>query len=247
MSGETSASAAPLTKNQRRRLKKRAEKKQAALVSSDVPAQQDKVEVASPANGTPSDVEVEYVSLDMSKELALPEDDPAYEEFMRIFNKFSSAEDLCGQTDEEVVPVVCYCWFKGVVVTGVSYYLQESNGAKKDGETHGDGEGGDREDGNDADAEEEKVLSKKQRKKLKRLSVAELKQLVSCPDVVEAHDVTAADPKLLVFLKSYRNTVPVPRHWSHKRKYLQGKRGIEKQAFMLPGTPRAIAIWIDRS
>jgi splicing factor 3B subunit 2 len=54
--------------------------------------------------------------------------------------------------------------------------------------------------------------------------------------VVEAHDVTAADPKLLVFLKSYRNTVPVPRHWCHKRKYLQGKRGIEKQPFALPGT-----------
>jgi splicing factor 3B subunit 2 len=48
--------------------------------------------------------------------------------------------------------------------------------------------------------------------------------------------VTAADPKLLVFLKSYRNTVPVPRHWCHKRKYLQGKRGIEKQPFALPGT-----------
>lgn len=34
-------------------------------------------------------------------------------------------------------------------------------------------------------------------------------------------DATASDPKLLVFLKSYRNTVPVPRHWCQKRKYLQ--------------------------
>lgn len=34
-------------------------------------------------------------------------------------------------------------------------------------------------------------------------------------------DATAADPKLLVFLKSYRNTVPVPRHWCQKRKFLQ--------------------------
>lgn len=85
-----------------------------------------------------------------------------------------------------------------------------------------------------AEEEDEKSVSKKQRKKLKRLSVAELKQLVAFPDVVEAHDVTSADPRLLVFLKSYRNTVPVPRHWSHKRKYLQGKRGIEKQPFLLP-------------
>lgn len=34
-------------------------------------------------------------------------------------------------------------------------------------------------------------------------------------------DATAADPKLLVYLKSYRNTVPVPRHWCQKRKFLQ--------------------------
>ena len=34
-------------------------------------------------------------------------------------------------------------------------------------------------------------------------------------------DATAADPKLLVYLKAYRNTVPVPRHWSQKRKFLQ--------------------------
>ncbi|KAK2641927.1 hypothetical protein Ddye_023690 [Dipteronia dyeriana] len=47
-------------------------------------------------------------------------------------------------------------------------------------------------------------------------------------------DAIAADPKLLVFLKAYRNTVPVPRHWCQKRKFLQGKRGIEKQLFQLP-------------
>ena len=44
------------------------------------------------------------------------------------------------------------------------------------------------------------------RKKLKRLDVAQLKQLVTRPDVVEIHDATAADPKMLVYLKSYRNT-----------------------------------------
>ena len=35
-------------------------------------------------------------------------------------------------------------------------------------------------------------------------------------------------------LQGYRNTVSVPRHWSQKRKYLQGKRGIEKPPFKLP-------------
>lgn len=85
-----------------------------------------------------------------------------------------------------------------------------------------------------AETEEEAKISKKKKKLMSRLSVAELKQLVQRPDVVEAHDVTSSDPKLLVFLKAYRNTVPVPRHWCHKRKYLQGKRGIEKAAFQLP-------------
>ena len=50
----------------------------------------------------------------------------------------------------------------------------------------------------------------------------ELKQLVNRPDIVEAHDVTASDPRLLVTLKAYRNTVPVPRHWCAIRKYLTG-------------------------
>jgi len=77
---------------------------------------------------------------------------------------------------------------------------------------------------------------------MNRLSVAELKQLVKRPDVVEVHDVTSSDPRLLVYLKSYRNTVSVPRHWCHKRKYLQGKRGIEKPPFKLPDFIEATGI-----
>jgi len=79
-----------------------------------------------------------------------------------------------------------------------------------------------------------KKQSKKQKKREKRLSIAVLKTLVKKPEVVETWDVTSADPALLVHLKSYRNTVPVPRHWNQKRKYLQGKRGIEKPPFQLP-------------
>ncbi|CDS03589.1 hypothetical protein LRAMOSA00991 [Lichtheimia ramosa] len=87
----------------------------------------------------------------------------------------------------------------------------------------------------DEDMEDsDQPLSKKKLKKLQRLTVAELKQLVKKPEVVEWWDVTASDPKLLVNLKSYRNTVPVPAHWSQKRKYLQGKRGIEKPPWELP-------------
>lgn len=67
-------------------------------------------------------------------------------------------------------------------------------------------------------ADEKDRMSKRKLKKLSRLSVAELKQLVSRPDVVEMYDVTARDPKLLVQLKAHRNTVQVPRHWCYKRK-----------------------------
>ncbi|OAQ83975.1 splicing factor 3b [Purpureocillium lilacinum] len=77
-------------------------------------------------------------------------------------------------------------------------------------------------------------LSKKKRKQLRTLSVAELKSMVSHPEVVEWHDVSSLDPRLLVQIKAQRNIVPVPTHWSLKREYLSSKRGIEKSAFRLP-------------
>lgn len=48
-------------------------------------------------------------------------------------------------------------------------------------------------------------------------------------------------------LQATRNTVPVPRHWCYKRKYLQGKRGIEKAPFELPDFIRATGIEDMRS
>ncbi|KAF5378343.1 hypothetical protein D9615_008709 [Tricholomella constricta] len=81
---------------------------------------------------------------------------------------------------------------------------------------------------------EKKPLSKKKQRKMARLTVAELKQFVKKSELVEWTDVTAADPRLLLHLKSHRNTVPIPIHWSAKRDYLQGKRGIEKPPFQLP-------------
>ena len=71
----------------------------------------------------------------------------------------------------------------------------------------------------------EPKLSKRKLKKLKRIPVAQLKVLVDRPDLVESWDVTAKDPLLLMWLKSYKNTVVVPKHWSQKRKFLQNKMG----------------------
>jgi len=81
---------------------------------------------------------------------------------------------------------------------------------------------------------EDQQLSRRKLKEQNRYAISQLKQLVAKPEVVELHDVNSAHPRLLVYLKSYRNTVPVPQHWSQKRKYLQNKRGYEKPPFKLP-------------
>jgi splicing factor 3B subunit 2 len=78
------------------------------------------------------------------------------------------------------------------------------------------------------------ALSNRKLRTLIRPDVATLKRRVNRPDLVEAHDVTAPDPEFLIELKSIPGTVPVPRHWGRKRKYLQGKRGFEKKPFELP-------------
>lgn len=67
------------------------------------------------------------------------------------------------------------------------------------------------------------------------------------PEVVEVWDITAPDPPLLVFLKSYKNTVPVPRHWSQKRKYLQvcpaaASLSHDSTLFRLPSVPAAFSL-----
>jgi len=77
-------------------------------------------------------------------------------------------------------------------------------------------------------------LSKKKRKQMNKLSVAELKAIVRKPELVDWTDTSAPDPRLLVSIKGQRNVVPVPGHWALKREYLSSKRGIEKQSFALP-------------
>ena len=78
---------------------------------------------------------------------------------------------------------------------------------------------------NDEEAENNngQPVSKRKLREMVRPTVAELKRRVQRPDLVEAHDVTAADPKFLIELKATPFSVPVPRHWGRKRKYLQGK------------------------
>ncbi|CAI9087515.1 OLC1v1021596C1 [Oldenlandia corymbosa var. corymbosa] len=130
------------------------------------------------------------------------------DEFRKIFEKFSFKDSTGSEENEKKEET-------------------EQDAAKKKIDSDSD------EDEQDPQ-EKEKGISNKKKKLQRRMKIAELKQICPRPDVVEVWDATAADPKLLVFLKSYRNTVPVPRHWCQKRKFLQGKRGIEKQPFQLP-------------
>merc|ERR1719397_2344933 len=154
------------------------------------------------------DVEVDYIQ----EELDLDPLDPMYRTFNKIFSVFKIVDPAEAKAimDEEEARKHAEQFKK------VPKLLEDDDDLVEETETG------------------EPKISKRKLKKQNRLSVAELKQLVARPDVVEMHDVTARDPRLLVHLKSTRNTVPVPRHWCFKRKYLQGKRGIEKPPFDLP-------------
>lgn len=154
-------------------------------------------------------VAIEYVP----EKITVAELAPMYRQFYRVFEMFKLDEKpTAPKTEEDIEPT--------------------DDAQKKDKDRLLDDDDEDMDE--DKEENDREKLSKRKLKKLTRLSVAELKQLVARPDVVEMHDVTARDPKLLVQLKAHRNTVQVPRHWCFKRKYLQGKRGIEKPPFDLP-------------
>ncbi len=196
-------------KKKKRRKKQNRQKRQEKQRDTDDKRTDKVADVDKETNGSVDDVAIEYVP----DKITVAELAPMYRQFYRVFEIFK-LED------------------KPTALQLANAALEEKNNQiKKDKEKAIEDD--------DIEMDEEKKedkekLSKRKLKKLTRLSVAELKQLVNRPDVVEMHDVTARDPKLLVQLKAHRNTVQVPRHWCFKRKYLQGKRGIEKPPFDLP-------------
>ncbi|TPX13218.1 uncharacterized protein E0L32_006418 [Thyridium curvatum] len=230
-----------MTKNQMRRAKKKEEKKAKAEVSAQlhhmhslsrssnqitlvqaaakgdenaVADQNDAAEAAkeeAPQTDT-TDLEVKKdpgapteIPADGPVDLSIDNDDPAFAQFKDIFSRFGTSLE-----DDEIA--------------------REANAGNK-GEVFFDDD--DLPDEDD-EVEGQVKLSKKKRKKLNKLSIAELKALVRNPEVVEWHDVSSSDPRLLVQIKAQRNIVPVPTHWSLKREYLSSKRGIEKPPFKLP-------------
>eukprot|EP00899_Mesostigma_viride_P020710 jgi/Mesvir1/28640/Mv15065-RA.1 len=244
---DTEETAAPKSAAERRRIMRRKKKKEKAkerkaLAASGADVSDGKPEKPAAAQPpapkeapTEPPIQIEYVIAkpDISEALQLAVGDlegdaadeaaastrEAVEELARVFEKFSSAEALFGTTGDESK------------ADGEGGAKEEGKDDKDKGSSSDDSGSSDEEGGKDDEASK---LSKKKKKMLKRLKVAELKQNCPRPEVVEIWDTTAADPRLLVHLKACRNTVPVPRHWSQKRKYLQGKRGIEKIPFQLP-------------
>lgn len=204
------------SKNKKRKKKKKAKKNRFQ--------EQKKQQTKTPEKKPEEEVAIEYIQ----EQLELDPTDPNYHTFAKIFETFKITEvekpkDKLEEKKE-------------------ADKLAEKVAAKPQTMADGDVDSDDDPDENAGNEDEANKISKKKLKKLTRLSVAQLKQLVTRPDVVEMHDVTAKDPRLLVHLKATRNTVPVPRHWCYKRKYLQGKRGIEKQPFELPDFIRATGI-----
>lgn len=216
--------AAPkMTKNQKRRAKKKAdkaEKPEESSKASETPqAGSSEHETKTPDEDAPtngaSDLEVKKDSATVGTIPAdgpvdsydLDAEDPAYSMFKDIFAKFGAPSE-----DDEVA--------------------KEANAGNQGEVFHDDDDNiPDEDDENQAGPNK---LSKKKRKMLNKLSIAELKALVKKPEVVEWHDTSSSDPRLLVQIKAQRNVVPVPSHWSLKREYLSSKRGIEKPAFKLP-------------
>lgn len=173
-------------------------------------------------SGEEADVEVEYV-------YEPPPDDELSKNFASVFEKFAklNATNQTNQTDqEEQVDSQPSTDELALVEHEQQNRLQPAETAQDDAQDNG----------------LDKKPSKRRLKEMTRMTVAELKQKVERPELVESHDITARDPLFLLHLKSTKNSVPVPRHWNAKRRYLQGKRGYEKPPFQLPDFIRQTGI-----
>ncbi|VDM11271.1 unnamed protein product, partial [Wuchereria bancrofti] len=142
-------------------------------------------------------VEVIYVG----KSLELDPSDPNYHYFSKVFESFKISEEV---KKEEPVEKVEPETKKEEVPTKASIsekILQEEMSEKRREQE---------------EAGQTQTLSKRKLRLSMQPTIAELKEVTTRPDVVEWADVTSRDPHLLVTLKAYRNTVPVPRHWNAK-------------------------------
>lgn len=203
---------APKNKEAKGRRRRKKKKKRSARVQ----VKAEKFDDSTKDSGV--DIDVEYV------QEVINITDPMYSQFMRIFERFKLTDAEKEKEEAAAAEALKEQLAKEESVNPLALRKKPMDLDDDDDDP----------DDDDKVEEEKPKLSKRKLKKLSRMTVAELKQKVNRPELVEMHDVTAKDPVLLLHLKASRNTVPVPRHWCFKRKYLQGKRGIEKPAFELP-------------
>jgi len=196
-----------LTRAQRKYQKRKAKQQEKKLFkkNDDVGADESLLNADGAAS---SDLQIEYVAVDPMSGLDVS--DPQYAEFAEIFRRFSVIAS--GKSPEEEEKKRLEAELEAASAAALESVETVSAPVEN----------------------VPKKLSHRQRRLASRVDVADLKAAAKRADLVEIHDTTAADPFLLVQLKAYRNTVPVPRHWSQKRKYLQGKRGVEKIPYLLP-------------
>ncbi|KAJ2490992.1 hypothetical protein IWW37_002658 [Coemansia sp. RSA 2050] len=221
------ANPAGLSANKRRKKKTRKEKQAADEERSKILAQ---LYADKPEQIVPTDVKIEYVEQQPSLE------NTEYAEYSSVFSQFAAnATKSFGANEDNDEG-------KG----SADGKAEDSSAATRAVESRPDEDINSDEESDvsdvDKDSKTAQQLSLRKEKKRNRISVAELKQIAPRPEVVEWTDVSARDPGLLVALKATRNTVPVPIHWSQKKKYLQYKRGMEKPPFDLPDFIKATGI-----
>ncbi|KAJ2551256.1 hypothetical protein EV175_003759 [Coemansia sp. RSA 1933] len=222
--------------NKRRRKKSRKEKQEAGETRSKRLAE---IISAKSDQSVPEGVEIEYVGQE-----PLRLENTEFANYEAIFSQFEShaarsfgaSEDTDEANEESSANIER------------SKHSSESAVARQDSDGAGSDNDVDMDSLATSDSEDEGTrgtskdgISRKQQKK-NRISIAELKQKAPRPEVVEWTDISAKDPDLLVAIKATRNTVPVPVHWSQKKKYLQYKRGTEKPPFDLPDFIKATGI-----
>ncbi|KAH7073800.1 hypothetical protein BKA63DRAFT_534181 [Paraphoma chrysanthemicola] len=200
MSGAVVKAKKSANKNAYRRAKKKAQRSETPTAPSDSAR-----EGESPAaeDSTNNDAQaVKPIDFDAIDDAAnqYDLDDPLYEQFKDVFEKFREPTEEEAATKDDDKPEVFY--------EDDDIPDEEDDGKPK--------------------------ISKKQRKQMNKLSIAQLKSLVQKPELVEWTDTSSSDPQLLIAIKGAKNVIPVPTHWSLKREYLSSKRGIEKPPFALP-------------
>ena len=209
-----------MSKTQKKREKQKQRRRESSVIS-EVSTTESVTSSSSRSFADPSQVSTvdsavtpaRSVSILDSLETEIDTEDPAYAYFRKAFNRFTADDEGDDQLNKDAPG-------KGEI-----YYSDDDDVPM-------------------AEDEDNKLngLSRKKARRLNRPSVAQLKQLVEKPEIVEWTDVAAADPTLLVHLRGYRNMIRVPDHWGQKRDYLASKRGVAKQPYELPSFIRDTGI-----